>query len=111
MNNHTTNPLEGVSNHTSETDRNNNEDLIQELHKKKVMMKNEIKLNYVEQLLLEEVRDNLGFLLKYNVMDKRDIKDFILHCISMRIDISKHHNINIQNMVNDIFNHLDMEVV
>jgi UDP-glucose 6-dehydrogenase len=111
MNNLTTNPSEGVSNHNSETNTNNNEVLIQELHKKKVMTMNEIKLTYVEQLLLEEVRDNLGFLLKYKDMDSRDIKDFIFLCISMRIDISKHYSINIQNMVNNIFNHLDMEVL
>ena len=65
-------------------------------------------MTHAEQLLTEQVNDNLKFLLKVKPMNEKDIKDFILLCISMRIDVSKHMKENIQKIVNNVYNNLDI---
>ena len=62
----------------------------------------------VEKLLTNEVNDNLKFLLKVKPMSEKDIKDFILSCISMRIDVNKHFPENINNLVNIVYNNLTL---
>ena len=61
-----------------------------------------------EKLLIKEVNDNLKFLLKVKPMNEKDIKDFILHCISMRIDVNKHFPETINNIVKKVYNNLDI---
>ena len=61
-----------------------------------------------EKLLTNEVNDNLKFLLKVKPMNEKDIKDFILHCISMRIDVNKHFPETINNIVKKVYNNLDI---
>lgn len=68
-------------------------------------------MTQAELLLTEEVNDNLKFLLKVKPMNQKDIKDFILHCISMRIDVSKHMKENIQLIVNNVYNNLDIQTL
>ena len=65
-------------------------------------------MTQAEKLLTNEVNDNLKFLLKVKPMSEKDIKDFILHCISMRIDVNKHFPETINNIVKKVYNNLDI---
>ena len=65
-------------------------------------------MTQAEKLLTNEVNDNLKFLLKVKPMSEKDIKDFILSCISMRIDVNKHFSENINNLVNIVYNNLTL---
>jgi len=65
--------------------------------------------SYAEELLAAEVNDNLKFLRKAKPnMSEKDIKDFILLCISLRIDVSKHFPKSIQKMVNNVYDNLEI---
>jgi hypothetical protein len=65
--------------------------------------------SYAEKLLAAEVNDNLKFLRKAKPnMSEKDIKDFILLCISLRIDVSKHFPESIQKMVNNVYDNLEI---
>jgi len=65
--------------------------------------------SYAEKLLADEVNNNLKFLRKVKPnMSEKDIKDFIFLCISLRIDVSKHFQENIQKMVNNVYENLEM---
>ncbi len=65
-------------------------------------------MSQAEKLLTNEVNENLKFLLKVKPMSEKDIKDFILHCISMRIDVNKHFPETINNIVKKVYNNLDI---
>jgi hypothetical protein len=67
-------------------------------------------MTQAEKLLTKEVNDNLKFLLKVKPMSEKDIKDFIILCLGMRVNINEWpwNKELVNKIVNIVYNNLEI---